>query len=199
MKTQVLALTIALCCMPALAEKADRSRPMNIEADSMKYDDLKQTSVFTGNVVISKGTLVLRAARIEVRQDPDGYQYGVATGEPGKPAFFRQKRDGVEEFIEGEAESIDYNGKADAVTFSRKAVIRRLRGATVNDETSGSTIRYDLGSDVFSVDGGPANAAPGNPTGRVRAMLTPRGPAAANAQTPSPTLRPTTTIGGEKK
>ena len=66
---------------------------MNIEADALRYDDLKQTSVFTGNVVVTKGTIVIRGARIDVRQDPEGYQYGVVTAAPGKLAYFRQKRD----------------------------------------------------------------------------------------------------------
>ena len=52
-----------------------------------------------------------------MRADPDGYQYGVATAQPGKLATFRQKRDGVDEYIEGEAERIEYDGKADTVTL----------------------------------------------------------------------------------
>lgn len=202
MKTLLLTLVLSLAAAGAVhAEKADRAKPMNVEADSMKYDDVRQSSVFTGNVVITKGTLILRASRIEVRQDAEGYQFGLAAGEPGRPAFFRQKREGVDEYIEGEAESIEYNGRADTVSFNKRAVIRRFRGATLNDETSGNTIRYDLGSDVFSVDGGPANATAANPSGRVRAMLTPRGPAAGPAAPggPAPVLRPSTTVGGERK
>ena len=106
---------------PGQAEKADRDKPMNVEADALRYDDLKQTSVFTGNVVVlTKGTIVIRGARIDVRQDPEGYQYGVVTAEPGKLAFFRQKREGVDECIEGEAEVIEYDGKADHVKFIRQ-------------------------------------------------------------------------------
>ena len=59
----------------------------------MRYDDLKQTSVFTGNVVVTKGTIIIRGARIDVRQDPEGYQYGVVTAAPGKLAYFKQKRE----------------------------------------------------------------------------------------------------------
>ena len=77
----------------AHAEKADSAKPMNIEADALRHDDLKQISVFTGNVVVTKGTIILRGAQLEVRQDAQGYQFGVMTAEPGKRAFFRQKRD----------------------------------------------------------------------------------------------------------
>jgi lipopolysaccharide export system protein LptA len=182
------------------AEKADKNKPMNVEADSLRYDDLKQTSVFTGRVVLTKGTILIRGARIDVRQDPEGYQYGVVTAEPGKLAFFRQKREGLDEFIEGEGETIDYDGKADRVKFIKRAELRRFHGSTLADEIVGSLITYDNSSDTFAVDGGPASTAPG---GRVRAVLSPRGPAsapAAAAPAAAPAaLRPSITLDGDKK
>ena len=77
----------------AHAERADREQPLHIEADNLLHDEATQTSVFTGNVVITKGTIVLRGAKVEVHQDPQGYQSGVVTAAPGQRAFFRQKRD----------------------------------------------------------------------------------------------------------
>jgi lipopolysaccharide export system protein LptA len=207
MKTRQLSPRARLCLLalvcslmgPALAEKADRTKPMNAEADSLRYDDVKQTSVFTGNVVITKGTMVLRADRVEVRQDNEGFQFGTATSAGGKRAFFRQKRDGGDEWMEGEAESIVYDGKADTVTFSRNANLRRLRGATLTDETQGALITYDNTSDVFSVSGGNSGTS-GNPSGRVRAVLSPRSAASVPATAmPPANLRPSTTLGGEKK
>lgn len=196
-----LAIALALAAAPAAAEKADRNKPMNVEADTLRYDDLQQTSVFTGKVVVTKGTIVIRGARMTVRQDPEGFQFGVVTAEPGKQAFFRQKRDGVDEWIEGEAETIEYDGRADKVKFIGKAEMRRLRGATVNDETSGSVITYDNLNDQFTVDGGSASATPSNPGGRVRATLAPRAgasaPAAATPATPPATLKPAPALSQE--
>ena len=190
---------VALTASSAWAEKADRTKPMNVESDSLRYDDAKQTSVFTGNVVITKGTLVLRADRVEVRQDNEGFQFGTAISTGGKRAFFRQKREAGDEWIEGEAESIVYDGRADSVSFRGNANLRRLRGATLTDETQGALITYDNTSDVFNVSGGNATSA-GNPSGRVRAVLTPRAAMPATAAPPAGApLRPSTTIGGEKK
>ena len=197
-----LLLSLALLVPGGLAhaEKADRNKPMNIEADALRYDDLKQTSIFTGKVVLTKGTIVIRGSRIEVRQDPEGYQYGVVTAEPGKLAFYRQKREGVDEFIEGEGEVIEYDSKADRVKFIKRAELRRYRGASLNDEVVGSLITYDNGTDVFSVDGGPTSPAAG---GRVRAVLAPRGsasaPAAPAPAQPPAQLRQSTTLDGGKK
>lgn len=212
----LLALALTGIASVAQAEKADRAKPMNIEADSMRYDDLKQTSVFTGNAVVTKGTIVIRGERIDVRQDPEGYQYGVVTAAPGKLAYFKQKREaGSDEWIEGEGETIEYDSRADNVKFIRQAVMRRLIGATVNDESSGPLIVYDQSNDTFTVNGSslPPNAGVATqPGGRVRAILTPKtaaAPAAAPGAKPAPvaaakpaegtSLRSTTTLGGEAK
>lgn len=180
--TVLLLAGLASAVLPAWAEKADRNKPMNIESDTLRYDDLKQISIFTGRVVLTKGTIVIRGAQIEVRQDPDGYQYGLVTGAPDKLAFFRQKRDSVDEFIEGEGETIYYDGKADTVTFTKKAQLRRYRGTALGDEVTGAVIVYENLTDKFSVDGN-VNQAQGGTGGagggRVRAMLTPKPDAAA--------------------
>ncbi len=207
MKLSYASLFLATACAlsggVALAERADRNKPMNIEADALRYDDLKQTSVFTGKVVMTKGTIVIRGARVDVRQDAEGYQFGTVTAEPGKLAYYRQKREGLDEYIEGEADSIEYDSRADRVRFIRNAELRRLRGATLADEMTGTLIVYDNTTDVFTVDG--SVTTPGQPAGgtggRVRAVLTPRGAASAPVAAPGAPaqLRQSTTIGGERK
>jgi lipopolysaccharide export system protein LptA len=179
----VLALAFGVVCGPAHAEKADRNKPMFIESDALRVDDLKQVSVATGKVVVTKGSIIIRGARVEVRQDAEGYQYGVATGEPGGRAFYRQKREALDEFIEGDGETIVYDGKADTVRFIKRGEMRRFKGAQLFDETSGNVIVYDNGADVFTVDSGTNPGTPG--TGRVRTMLTPNPTLGAAAVTPT--------------
>jgi lipopolysaccharide export system protein LptA len=193
-----LLLLAASLSSPAWAEKADRNKPLAIEADAARYDDQKQSGVFTGNVVVTKGTIVMRAARMEVQQLAGGQQLGTATGAAGKLATFSQKREGLDETIEGEAERVEYDGKTEVVKLVNKAVIRRYRGKTLVDETSGATITYDSLSEVFSVQGGNVSAA--NPSGRVRAVLSPRAPTASssNNDTPAPAAQPGTTPGASR-
>ena len=191
-----------LAAFPVAAEKGDRDKPMNAEADALRYDDLKQISVFSGNVVITKGSTLIRGDKVDVRQDPEGYQYATVVAAPGKLAYYRKKRDLADEFIEGEGELIEYDSKADVVKFIRRAVLRRYNGAVLGDETTGSQINYDNTTDVFTVDGGTQNRSVANPTGRIRALLSPRAAAsaaragAAAAMTgPAPSLRPSTALG----
>lgn len=191
-----LLLLAAGLCATAQAEKADRSKPLVVEADQGGSIDLqRQVLIYTGNVVVVQGTMQLRAERIEMRQTPDGHRTALAIGQAGKPASWRQKRDGVDETVEGTADRIEFDGKADTLRLLGKGVVRRLRGATVADEISGSSILWDNNAELFRVEGGAGT--PSNPTGRVRAVLSPRteapaaGPAAAasgGALAPSRTL-----------
>lgn len=201
----VLLTTALLAGAGAWAERADRDKPMNVEADALRHEDARQTSVFTGNVVVTKGTIVIRGQQIEVRQGTQGQQFGTVLGNAQQQAFFRQKRDVADEHIEGVADRIEYNSQADTVKFIGRAVLRRYRGSSLNDETAGNTIVYDNSADVFTVDGGttPTAATPTNPGGRVRAMLTPvpkADPNAANPATgPAPLLKPTPRLGEGKQ
>ncbi len=198
-------LLAALGVSPVSAENADRDKPMNAEADALRYDDLKQTSVFTGNVVITKGSTIIRGERVDVKQDPEGYQQATVVAAPGKLAYYRKKRDGLDEFIEGEGERIEYDSRQDVVKFTRNAVLRRYAGAVLADETTGSQINYDNKTDVFTVDGGAQNRSATNPSGRIRALLSPRVAASAvggslpSQSAPPAVLRPSPALGVDKK
>lgn len=199
MKFPTLQLLLCVACAIGVgavhAEKGDGKQPMNIEADALRYDDLKQTSVFTGNVVLRRGSIVIRGARVEVRQDPQGYQYGVVTAAPGERAYFRQKRDGEDEYIEGESETIEYDGRADVFKLLNHAELRRLRGTQVADVVTGGVIQYDSLKDVFTVDGSPRQG-----DGRVRATLTPRNEKVAPAPAqPGVPLRSDDTLSRSRK
>jgi lipopolysaccharide export system protein LptA len=182
--TALAALAALTLGAPASAEKADRGKPLTIEADQPGTLDLiKQVIVFNGNVVVAQGTMSIRAERVEVRERSDGHRSATALGSAGKPASFKQKRDGVDETIEGQAERIEYDSRGDVVRFAGNAQVRRMRGATPADEVIGAVITYDNGNEIFSVQGAPAGTSAGAPSapGRVRVVITPRAEAAASS------------------
>lgn len=199
----LIASALLLSASLACAENADRDKPMNVEADALRYDDARQISVFTGTVVLTKGTILIRGDKLEVRQDPEGFQYGVVTGTQQQRAYFKQKREGVDETIEGEGVTIDYDSRLDTVKFTGQAQLRRFQGAKLNDEFNAGIIVYNNTTEVFTLDGAPATGAqgstgqPGAPAGRVRAMLTPKSqPATAPAPASSAPLRSSPQLGG---
>jgi lipopolysaccharide export system protein LptA len=187
----VLAAAAAAAMGVAQAEKADRNKPFVIESDRGTTLDLqRQVTVLSGNAVISQGTMVLRAERIELRETPDGYRAASAIGSPGKPASWRQKRDGPgDETVEGTADRIEFDGRADTLRLVGNGLVRRLRGGQLADEINGASIVWDNVAEVFRVEGGAVSAA--NPTGRVRVTLSPRAESAASAPpVPAAPLQP---------
>lgn len=169
---------------PSHAERADRLQKITIDAGNAVTDLQKQTVVYTGNVVISRGSMVIRAERVEVRQLPSGYYDATAFGSASRPATFRQKREGSDEYIEGEAERLEYDGRADQIKFIDRAQLRTLRGAATANQISGKLITYDANTEKINVSGGSAPTAT-NPGGRVRAVLSPREDAAATSSSGS--------------
>ncbi len=157
---------LAALAAPAAAEKADRDKPVNLEADKVTIDDGKQIALFEGNVVLTQGTLQIRGERMQVNQDKDGFRYGTTWG---SPAYFRQKREGFDEYIEGWAERIEYDGRAESMQMFNRAQLKRGQ-----DEVRGNYISYDAKSEFFQVTGGGTGAGPNGPDSRVRAVIQPK-------------------------
>lgn len=161
-----LLLSSLLIATPVLAERADRNQPLQLESDSAIVDDATQTSVFIGRVVLTQGTLVIRAEKMTVKQDDRGFQYATALG---SPASFRQKREGLDEYVEGWGERMEYDSKADKMQLFGQARLKRGQ-----DEVNGNYISYDAVSEFFQVTGGKEAATKANPGGRVRTVIQPK-------------------------
>ena len=172
----LLAIVVMGWAGPGLAAKADRDKPVIIEQDRGGLDLVKQRTELSGNVVLTKGSMVLRAEHMDVRETSDGFHQAYANGAAGKPVTFRQARDVPGEFIEGSADQVEYDTRSDTMRFIGNAVMRRMRGTTVADEVVGAVILYDNRSEVFSIESGQASP---HPAGRGRVVLMPRGNAAS--------------------
>lgn len=173
-----LALMLALSGN-AWAELADRDKPVNLEADTVIMDDASKVSTYSGNVQLSQGTLLIRADKLVVKEDGAGFQHGTAYG---NPASFRQKREGLDEFVEGYALRIEYDSQKDKVELLSQARMKRNQ-----DEVRGNYISYDAKTEFFQVLGGGKEAAPpGRQKGRVHAVIQPKPKVGAGAPAPAP-------------
>lgn len=165
----VVVAIAAMSAFSAKAEKADREKPTQVEANRMTSDEARRISIFEGSVVLTKGTMQLRAERVVVRQDADGFQHASASGSPVK---FRQKSDarGTQEgvWLEAEAQRIEIDERNERVELHENARVTRDQ-----DEVRGSYILYDQRSEFFSVSS-PKDA----PGARVRAVIQPKKPEA---------------------
>ena len=163
-----LFLALALASTPGVAEKADREKPMLLEASKISIDDLKKVQILEGDVVITKGTMVLKAARVVVTEDAYGFQKGVAFAAPGSKATFRQKREGRDDYIEGEAERIEYDTNTEIAELFHRAWVK-----SGGDEVKGDYIWYDSVNEKYLATAGEQRNPKAGPP-RVRAILQPK-------------------------
>ena len=165
-----LLLCLLLCshATVSFAERTDREKPLNMEADRVTVDDANQISTFEGNVQMRQGTMLIEAAKIVITQDKNGYSQITATGQP---AHFRQKRDGVNEYAEGYGERIVYDTLAETADFLGQARVQRE-----GDDVRGEHIIYNTKTGIFQVFGTntstSTNDRPG--TGRVTIIIQPK-------------------------
>jgi lipopolysaccharide export system protein LptA len=190
---------LALLSPAVHAERADRTKPMSVTSAGQNPDvvDLKKHSaVFVGNVIITQGTLEIHADRVEVSEDPDGQRLGYAFGSVEHPATFRQKRDGEDEYSEGDAQKIEYDSAANRVRFVGAAHLRMLKGTVVTDQANAALITYDTATDTIKLGSGEPGTAQSTSGGRTTVVFTPK--AAGSAPPPKPLELPTPASGPAK-
>lgn len=173
MNTSVRTLILLFACGILVAgavhaERADRDKPVILDAAKVTIDDIKRTHVFEGNVVLTQGTLVIKSAKLVVTQDAEGFQKGVATGGADGLARFRQKRDGKDEYMDGEGERIEYDSRSEKAEFFKRAYVR-----SGMDEVRGDFISYDGITEQYLVTAAPG-AKPGSEQSRVHAVIQPK-------------------------
>ncbi len=163
-----------VCCAPAsYAERADRDKTMHLEANQVNIDDANQISTFEGSVQFTQGTMTIYADKIVVTQSKDGFTHGTATGQP---ATFRQKREGFDEYAEGDGDRIEYDTRNETLNLFGHAHMKRGE-----DEVRGEHITYSSKTAIFQVNNEPVKqmSASGKPVdaqgkGRVHAIIQPK-------------------------
>lgn len=160
-----LLLALAAIACPAWAEKGDREKEIVVGADRLTADDANKTSTFDGSVVVTQGTMRMTAARVTVKEDAQRHKLYVANG---APVTFRQKRDNVDEWVEGFAERAEFDDRNDVLKLFGNARVKSNQ-----NEITGDFITYDMKREVAEVSG----AAPGKPApanaGRVKVIIVP--------------------------
>jgi lipopolysaccharide export system protein LptA len=156
---------LLLVPLAAPAEKADQAKPLQIEANRMSADEARKVATFEGDVVLTKGTIEMTAARIVVTEPEEGSHQATATGTPVR---FRQRLDPKEgkagAWVEGEALRIEYDERSERVELFDKARVTRD-----GDQVIGDYILYDQRTEFFAVRGDKKAGS-----GRVRAIIQPK-------------------------
>lgn len=181
-RAAILCMCLALGAPGALAERADREKEIVVGADRLTADDANRVSTFEGAVVVTQGTMRMTANKVTVREDAERHKYYVANG---NPVTFRQKRDKVDEWVEGSAERAEFDDRADVLKLFNRARVK----SNLN-EITGDFISYDMRRELAEVSGAPpGKEVPAN-AGRVKVIILPPKKAEGAAQEPKPGAAP---------
>lgn len=167
-------LLLLACAATASGEKADSYQAMTIDADRVTVDEVKRTSVFSGHVVITQGTMQIKAEKVVYRQADEEGDYFITA--QGSPINFRQKQDDSPDYLEAYAEQLEFDSKSQQARLMRKAILRRGK-----DEVRGDTIFYDMRTQQYEVKGGKTSSGANE---RIKVTIQPRKKPAETAPAP---------------
>ena len=168
------AAILSLLALPALAERADSLKQAVIDYKTLDVDEVTGTRILTGDVVVTRGTLVLKSDKALLKESPEGYMSVTLTSAPGNVASFRQKRDGGPDlWVEGQAERIEYDERLEVVKLFSNALVKQLENGKLSSEVDGAFISYDNRKEVVAVrNDASGETKPGQ--GRGRLIIAPR-------------------------
>jgi lipopolysaccharide export system protein LptA len=191
MTPQKIRKVVLFCALVAVfpgahAARTYSNKPIYLEADEANIDDARQISVFTGNVKLTQGTLVIAGDQIVVTQDKSGLKHGTATG---NPASFRQQRQGSGGYVEGSGDRIEYDAASEIMNIYGQAHVKRDQ-----DDVHGEHITYNARTEAFQVSGAGEPHAD-EKKHRVRVIIQPQAAAVSAPSSTEPlTIKPDTTL-----
>jgi lipopolysaccharide export system protein LptA len=162
----IAGIALALLASAALGERADREKEIVLLADKGVADDNRKVSVFEGNVIITQGTMRVTASKVTL-SEKENFKFYIAQG---APVTFRQKRDKVDEWIEGTAERAEFDDKTDVLKLFNRAKVK-----SAQNEITGEYITYDMRREVAEVTGAaPGQQVPAAEKSRVKVIIVPQ-------------------------
>jgi lipopolysaccharide export system protein LptA len=167
---------LILACLMLASQQAhslesDKKQVTTIDANQMTYSEKSSVNVFTGNVLLTRGSLVIRGDKLTLTERNDGSQFAVVEG---KPARFKQQRDsrtaGEVLLINGAANSIEFDGSKSIVTLTGAASIEKSTNGQLTESISGTRITYEQNTEFLNVVGTPGSSG----QSRVQAVIKPK-------------------------
>ena len=142
-----------------------------ILSDTFDYDDIKRQSIFSGNVILTRGNLNLHADKVQVNEEANGTQHAIATVKGNGRVRARQESPEKYEIIKGEGLRAEYNSATEELTLIGQATLTRTICGKTIDSIYGERVIYNKKSDTYQAVGGAQSA---DNQKRVRSVARPR-------------------------
>ena len=161
-----LSVILVMGASAAFALKSDEKAPLQIDANQATLDQKQMVSVFTGNVVITKGSLVVHADKGVASQDPAGDRVITLDGSP--VTFVQLQDDGKK--IEGQGDHFTYNSKSGLAVLTGRSRVKEGKNLVVGD-----VITYNSLTQVYSASANLGNGVTQKSGGRITVILDQQG------------------------
>lgn len=162
MRNKILALmATVLFSMTVQALPEDRNEPIRVSADSASIDEKSGFTVYTGDVKITQGTLLIEAERVELQRGDKGVEVVTAYG---KQAHFRQKPATDKPYTDAWGDTIVYKVDKEHLTLKKNAKV-----ISDKDTFTGDRILYNLKTSIVDAFGDDKEGS----AGRVEMIIQP--------------------------
>ncbi|PIE47036.1 MAG: lipopolysaccharide transport periplasmic protein LptA [Gammaproteobacteria bacterium] len=138
---------LAVTTTSSIALPSDASQPVRLLADKATYRASTGVTTYSGNVIITQGTLKMRSSDIVVNlSKKGGISSAIARGHPATIQQIVTKEKGM---AKGQANKIEYNSVTGIITLTGNAKLSQ-NGASF----SGNVLRYSLKAGDVEATGG---------------------------------------------
>lgn len=120
----VIAGTLFAASLTAHAVTGDTDKPIHIDSDQQSLDMDSNVATFTGNVIVTQGTIKINADKVVVTR-PGGEQGKEVVEGFGNPATFYQMQDNGKP-VKGHASKMRYELQNDYVVLTGNAWLEQL-------------------------------------------------------------------------
>ena len=131
----ILAGSLLAASLPAMALTGDTDQPIHIESDQQSLDMQGNIVTFTGNVIVTQGSIKINADKVVVTR-PSGEKGKEVIDGYGKPATFYQMQDSGKP-VKGHALKMHYELQNDFVVLTDNAYLEQ-----VDSNIKGDKITY---------------------------------------------------------
>lgn len=141
-----VALALFGVCLNVQALPTDKDQPIYVAADRASIDENKGITIYTGEVEITQGSMVLKGDRVELYRDSEGAVDRIISN--GEPAYFEQQPEVDQAITYATGKILDYKVANQLLLITENARVEQG-----GDEFTGAKIEYDMDKalvDAFS-------------------------------------------------
>ena len=148
---QLLLASLIALSSAAFALDSDRKQPVSLEANSAVMDEAKGYYIYSGDVVVTQGSMTIHADSIEIIMDSNNnIKRFLAKGNDSTQAHLQQTTESDGSLLEAWADELNYHLAKDIILLTGNAALHQK-----GNQFSGDKIEYAVGEEKVKASAEP--------------------------------------------